>query len=97
MSARNICRIGDSCGGHTCFPPRVNDGGSSDVLANGIGIHRKTDHWVNHTCGEDTHDSTLAKGSNSVFINGLACGRIGDPVACGSIIVNGSLNVFCGG
>lgn len=95
-NSRNVCRIGDRASGHGCFPPRTNDEGSSDVFANGIGVHRKSDHWINHTCGENTHDSILAEGSPSVFVNGLGLGRIGDPIACGSAIIEGSLNVFCG-
>jgi len=32
-----------------------------------------------------------------VYVNGLQMGRIGDPVACGSTVAEGSSNVFCGG
>jgi len=39
----------------------------------------------------------LAQGSASVFVDGRALGRIGDPVACGSRVAQGSPNVFAGG
>lgn len=93
---RSVTRIGDRCSGHGCFPPRVNDEGSSDVFTNGIGTHRKGDHWVVHCCGSSCHDSNLAQGSPTVFVNGKEMSRIADPVACGSAVIEGSPNVFCG-
>lgn len=90
-----VTRIGDSCTGHGSFPPRVNDAGSGDVFANGIGVHRQGDHWVTH-CAGSCHDSTLASGSAGVFVNGKGVGRIGDPVACGSFVAEGSPDVFAG-
>lgn len=89
-------RIGDQCSGHGCFPPRVNDQGSSNVFLNGIGAHRVGDHWVTHCCGDSCHDSVAAVGSSTVFINGVAATRIGDLVACGSAIAQGSPSVFFG-
>lgn len=73
--------------------------GSPNVFVNGIAVHREGDAWASHTCPEipETHASVLASGSSSVWINGKQCGRIGDPVACGSTVVGGSSNVFAGG
>jgi len=93
----SVCRLGDRCSGHACWPPRPNDQASSDVFANGIGTHRQGDHWAVHCCGSECHDSFLARGSKSVFVNGKQLARIADPVACGSAVIEGSLNVFCGG
>nr|DAL27908.1 MAG TPA_asm: Baseplate wedge protein [Caudoviricetes sp.] len=39
----------------------------------------------------------IASGSASVFINGKAAGRVGDPVSCGGTVAEGSSNVFIGG
>lgn len=89
-------RLGDECSGHGCFPPRVNDEGSSDVFINGIPAHRVGDHWVTHCCGPACHDSVCATGSSTVFVNGKPAARIGDLVACGSAIAQGSPNVFFG-
>ena len=91
----SAARLGDTCSGHDCFPPRHSVSGSNNVYINGIPAHRVTDAWEAHTC-ITTHDSILAQGSSSVFINGLAAGRIGDLVACGSTIATGSDNVFIG-
>ena len=90
-------RLGDTCTGHGCWSPRGNDAASGDVYVNGIGSHRQSDHWPTHCCGPACHDSTLAAGSGSVYVNGLQMGRIGDPVACGSSVSQGSSNVFAGG
>jgi uncharacterized Zn-binding protein involved in type VI secretion len=91
-----VTRIGDECTGHGCFPPRVNDQGSSNTFINGIGVHRQGDHWVTHCCGDSCHDSNLSGGSSKTFVNGKPAGRVGDAVACGSASAQGSPNVFFG-
>lgn len=89
-------RLGDMCTGHGCFGPRPNDQASENVFFNGLGAHRVGDHWVTHCCFL-CHDSTMAEGSSTVFINGRASARIGDLVACGSASAEGSPNIFIGG
>ncbi|WP_184049032.1 PAAR domain-containing protein [Roseospira visakhapatnamensis] len=42
------------------------------------------------------HDSILASGSPTVYVNSLQISRIGDPVACGSSVMTGSPDVFAG-
>lgn len=104
-----VARLGDKCSGHGCFPPRVNDSASSDVFVNSLGAHRVGDTWVKHKCNKKEHDGTLAEGSSTVFVNGVALGRLGDAInkmdidndgnpvdLCGSIIAQGSPNVFSG-
>jgi uncharacterized Zn-binding protein involved in type VI secretion len=36
-------------------------------------------------------------GSSTVFVNGKPIGRVGDPVACGGLVAEGSPNVLAGG
>ena len=91
-----ISRLGDECTGHGCHPPRVNDSGSPDTFINGIAAHRVGDHWVEHTCGDNTHDGVAVSGSSTVFINGKAAMRVGDKISCGSAVAQGSPNVFIG-
>ena len=64
------------------WPPRQNGGASSNVFVNSIGVHRQSDYWPPHTCPSipETHAGSLASGSSTVYVNGLQCGRIGDPV-----------------
>ena len=97
MTDRAAARFGDRCSGHSCYPPRPNDEASTNVYINGLGSHREGDHWQEHCCGSDCHDSNLAKGSSTVFVNGKPKARIGDPVACGSAVIEGSPNVYVGG
>lgn len=93
-----VVRLGDSCTGHGCWPPRSNSSASSDVLINGKGAHRVGDAWAAHTCPSipQTHASTQATGSATVFINGKPLARVGDSIACGSSNAQGSPNVFAG-
>ena len=91
-------RLGDSCTGHGCWPPRVNNQASDNVFINSRGAHRLGDGWNAHTCQSipEIHTSTQASGSSSVFVNGKALARIGDGVACGSFVATGSSNVISG-
>lgn len=93
-----VTRLGDYCSGHSCHPPRPNIEASPNVYVNGIAVHRETDGWATHCCpGPVCHSGNLASGSSTVYVNGLQCGRIGDPVDCGSVVAQGSGNVFAGG
>lgn len=94
-----VTRLGDSCTGHGCWPPRPSTGASPNVYANGIAVHRQGDAWAAHTCPSipETHASALAAGSSTVYANGKQIGRIGDLVACGSSVAAGSGDVFAGG
>jgi len=100
--AMPVHRKGEMGSGHGCgWYPRANDGGSSNVIAGGIGVHREGDSWTSHCdlCQDPPpcHVSTLAQGSKTVKVNGKGCARIGDPVACGSVAVQGISTVLAGG
>lgn len=89
--------LGGLGSGHSCFPPHTNVQASPDVNVEGKPVHRQGDLWAPHQCGPSVHASVLAKGSATVFVNGKGCGRIGDPVACGSVAIDGAGTVFAGG
>ncbi|QTP60927.1 PaaR repeat-containing protein [Billgrantia antri] len=92
-----VTRLGDSCTGHGSYPPRASTGGSGDVFANGIAVHRQGDAWATHCNSTPTcHGGSLASGSSTVYANGQQLGRIGDPVDCGSSVAAGSADVFAG-
>lgn len=93
---RAASRLGDECTGHDCFPPRINDQGSPDTFINGLAAHRVGDHWVEHSCDDETHDGLASEGSATVFINGHAAMRVGDTISCGSVVAQGSSNTFFG-
>ncbi|KIC42238.1 hypothetical protein RA27_02285 [Ruegeria sp. ANG-R] len=93
-----VTRLGDSCTGHGCFPPRASVSASGDVYVDGIAVHRVGDAWAAHGCDVcPPHGGALSAGSGTVFANGRAIGRIGDPVDCGSSVASGSGTVFAGG
>lgn len=94
-----VSRLGDNCTGHGCWPSRPSTGASPTVFVNGIAAHRQGDAWAAHTCPTipQTHASVLAAGSATVFANGKQLARIGDPVACGGSVAQGSSSVFAGG
>ena len=92
-----VTRLGDSCTGHGAFPPRTSTSGSANVFVNGIPAHRQGDSWSAHCDPNSCHASELKSGSSTVYVNGKALGRVGDPVACGSVVAAGSGNVFAGG
>ncbi len=93
----SIHLLGGLGSGHSCYPPHNNVQASPNVNVNGIPVHRQGDMWAVHVCGNSAHASVLAKGSSTVYVNGKQCARLGDPVACGSVTVDGSANVFAGG
>ena len=77
----------------------VRQGGSSNVFVNGIGISRQTDVNTLHKkppapCPK--HAKGITTGSNTVKINGLGCGRIGDSITGCTSVAEGSDNVFAG-
>lgn len=93
-----VARLGDFCTGHSCWPPRANNGASSDSIVNGRGIHRQSDSYPPHSWPPNPpHGAILSSGSSTVIVNGLQCGRCGDPVSCGGSVATCSSNVFAGG
>ena len=92
-----VTKVGDNCTGHGCFPGRPSTAGSGNVFVNGAPVVRQNDPYSTHCCGPPCHAGSLAAGSSSVYVNGLQLGRIGDPVDCGSVVGEGSPNVFAGG
>lgn len=93
-----VARLGDTDTGHGCWPPRPSAAGSPNVFVNGRAVVRQDDAWQPHTCPSipETHGGSLSGGSSKVFVNGKPIGRIGDSISCGSVVAEGSGNVFAG-
>ena len=92
-----IVRLNDKCTGHSCYPPRPCITASDDVFVEGKAVHREQDKWAMHACpNTPPHDGVLATGSSTVYVNGKAIARIGDPISCGSKTQEGSQTVFAG-
>lgn len=87
---------GGKCTGHSCFPPRESTEGADTVTVNDKPVHCVGHQWAFHTCGDNTHKGALANGSDGVSVEGVAVGRIGDDVTCGSVVAEGSEDTTAG-
>jgi uncharacterized Zn-binding protein involved in type VI secretion len=97
-----VVRIGDSLStGHTCAATTTLGGANqSSVYANGILVAVVGAPTVSHpfppapACAP--HVAYLNVGSTTVYVEGLALGRIGDSADAGAM-TSGSPTVFAGG
>jgi len=92
----SIAKLGDLCTGHDGFPPRPSTSGSADVSVNGKPAVRVTDTWGTHCKKTSCHGGVVISGSTKMSVNGLAVARTGDLISCGSVIAEGSADVFSG-
>ena len=107
MGSKGVTRETDKTTGHGPYKPRATKGPgagcSTTVFANNLGVNRTGDGWNAHGSspayngdphpGQTSH--VTGPGSSTVFADGLAVARIGDPVE-GDKIAGGSPNVFAG-
>lgn len=91
-------RIGDKATPHKDYGDQTIQTGSPDVMINGKQAARVGDLLTGHkdSDGDDFHIPEISEGSSSVFINGQPAVRIGDKAECGSMVSEGSRNVFIG-
>jgi uncharacterized Zn-binding protein involved in type VI secretion len=88
MSA--VALLTSICTGHGGFPPRLATSASTNTFIEGIGVHCVGDTWAEHSDGHSSHSSVLATGSPKTFLKGLPVGRVGDAIACGSLVATGA-------
>ncbi len=91
---KGVARFEDKCTGHGWFGSRPNIEASENVFVNGKGAHAVGHHWASHRCGKRSHDGVLATGAARVYVNGRNLGHIDAEVSCGSLVKDGSNNVF---
>ena len=91
-----VVRKIDICTGHGCFPPRFPVTMSSNVFVNGQPVVRQGDMLESHCCPDHgCHPGTYV-GGGTVFANGKAIQKVGDPIDCGSKCAGGSSTVSIG-
>jgi uncharacterized Zn-binding protein involved in type VI secretion len=97
-------RIGDMSTGHGCFPPTpLVQSPVSKTFINGIkpGVVNPGSTHSTHVCGIVVHPQGAPRshvsGSGNTFIEGFSAARIGDNIACGDAVGQGSPNTFIGG
>jgi len=95
-----VSRIGDMSTGHGCFAPTaLVQTPVTKTFFNGklaSVVNSATQH-APHTCGITTHSGTTrspSSGASKTFIEGKLAARIGDNIACGDAIAEGSPNSF---
>ena len=95
-----VSRLGDMSTGHGCFAPTALvstpvaktffNGKLASVVDNGC-------QHAPHTCGIVTHSGSTrspSNGASKTYIEGKLAARIGDNIACGDAIAEGSSNSF---
>lgn len=78
----------------------VRDQHSPNVFANNIPISREGDNNTSHLLPPvpcPGHAAPITKGSGTVKVNNLGCGRVGDAITGCTSVAAGSPNVFAGG
>lgn len=94
----SFVRIGDESAGHGCFPPtQLVYTPVTRTFCDGKLIAVVGAQYAPHSCNHTTHtqqDRTIIGGSNNTFIEGFQMARIGDPIACGDIVAQGSETSF---
>lgn len=96
-----VARLNDpTTTGHGCDATTTVIGPSTNVFANGLGVERKGDPTAPHTILAGSvcvpHSAVINVGSPNVFVNNIACARVGDSTDGGAITA-GSPNVFANG
>ena len=95
-----IARKDDLSTGHGCFPPTaltVTVATKSYFNGKLVALKDSGTQFVQHVCGRTTHTQSqrfISSGSSKTFIEGKAVARIGDDIACGDAIAQGSPNSF---
>lgn len=94
MPGLSVMRVGDFCTGHPLADPRPAVSGSFNVFINNMPVVRQGDIWAAH--GAPPHIGVSVGGSPTVLVNGLPVMRTNDPISCGSLAGQGSMDTFCG-
>lgn len=95
-----VSRLGDMSTGHGCFPPTaLIQTPVSKTFFNGIkpAVVDSACQHATHCCGITCHSGASrspSAGASKTFIEGKPAARIGDNIACGDAIAEGSTNSF---
>lgn len=98
MTLRPVSRIGDITTGHGCYAPSVGTTSAATVYANGVLVHKQTNTFTPHSCGQDVHPDVIVGGSEKVLVEGLPIARLGDELSPGgALMAEASWTVFAAG
>lgn len=92
--------VGDKSAGHGSFPPTAMTASpATKTKINGKkpGLVDSGCKFAPHSAGRTTHPDSIrypSSGSTKTYIDGKPVARIGDPLADGDVIAQGSSNTF---
>lgn len=90
--------LGSYSTGHACFPPtKLISTSVSKTYFNGKLAAVVNSSFLEHKCGKIIHAGPLRKlisGASKTYIEGTLAARIGDDIACGDAVAQGSDNTF---
>lgn len=95
-----VARKDDLSTGHDCFPPTnlvVTVATKSYFNGKLVALQDAGSQFASHSCGRNTHPQNqryISSGAGKTFIEGKPVARIGDNIACGDAIAQGSPNSF---
>jgi uncharacterized Zn-binding protein involved in type VI secretion len=95
-----VSRIGDMSTGHGCFPPTaLVSTPVTKTFFNGklASVVNSSCQHATHCCGPTCHVGSTrspSSGASKTFIESNLAARIGDDIACGDAIAEGSNNSF---
>ena len=95
-----VTRMGDMSTGHGCFPPTAMIATPvTKTFFNGklAGVVSTECQFETHSCPPITHlasERFISSGASKTFIEGYKAARIGDSIACGDAVAEGSSNSF---
>ncbi len=90
-------RLTDFSEGHGCWiPTELDTVPPQRTFVNGLLSATVDGMHLVHVCGTPHFDRNIVEGSKTVFIEGFAAARTGDPIACGDTCGIGSLDTFIG-
>lgn len=85
----NIGKKGSLCSGHDGFSPRPSVEGDEFFKVNGIAVMTDSALYPDHTDGNSTHSGVAISTRPWFTVNGKGVVCEGDPVSCGSVVING--------
>lgn len=89
-----VVRLTDLCSGHDCYERRCSSISSEDTITNNIQTTRFDDIRPVHSCPIGVAHSGKNIGKHNVMVNNRSIQVCGDPVDCGSIQDQGSIDVM---
>lgn len=84
-----VCQVGSVDSGHDGFSPGTIVTGDPLFTVNGVSLSKTSDISVIHVKPDTPPHVGVNIGSALLTVNGIPLALVGDPLACGAVIVSG--------